>query len=457
VDQKNRFIGCVVVSTFVCSAIAAVSADEAKQLNGPLLTAWGAERAGNKEGTIPQYIGDGVKAPPEYDLKNPGQRPDPWHEKPLFSINAQNAAQYADKLDGMVQVFKRYPSFRMDVYPTHRTQKLPKFVLDNTFKNATACTTVDNGNVLKGCYGGFPFPIPKTGAEVMWDHLAAFEARAWAWVTGAWIVTSTGGQVLQSAQYAFQSSPFFDPNRTSPAVGKDVYWRIRLDYTGPARRIGEKLVVIDALDQLNNPRRAYSYIPGQRRVKLAPDLAYDTPSPTGAGVLVMDEGKGFLGALDRYDWKLIGKKEKFIMYNNFAMSDAKGGCTDEKLLTKNFANPDCVRWELHRVWAVEGNLKPGYRHVYKRRVIYWDEDSFQGGGAENYDASGALFRISNQVVVPFFDNYGLSGDGGLSYDLLTGQVALQGGLGRAGWGWAIVPEKDDLYYSPEALAAEGVR
>ena len=145
----NHLKQCVrltgVVAAFFCAASAgaegnaaasvvtpvAPTAEEVRQLGGPVLTEFGAERAGNKEGTIPEYTGKGVKAPPTWDPKNPGQRPDPYGEKPLFTITAQNAAQYADKLDGMVELFKRYPNYRMDIYPSHRDWVFPKYVLDN--------------------------------------------------------------------------------------------------------------------------------------------------------------------------------------------------------------------------------------------------------------------------------------------------------------------------------------
>src|SRR5262249_41162156 len=152
-------------------AHAAVSPEEARQLGGDRLTPIGAEKGGNKEGTIPPYGGKAPKAPAAYDAKDPGQRADPYGDKPLFTITAKNADQYTDKLDAMRDVFVRYPDFRMDVYPTRRDIEYPKYVLDNSVKNATSCKAVQNELRLEGCYGGFPFPLPKTGNEVMWNHL----------------------------------------------------------------------------------------------------------------------------------------------------------------------------------------------------------------------------------------------------------------------------------------------
>ena len=449
----------VVSAAFAGSAFAAVSADEAKQL-GNTLTAIGAEKAGNKEGTIPAYTGEGVKSPAGWDaLPKPTGRPDPFaSEKPLFSITAQNAAQYADKIDGMADMFKKYPSFRMDVYPTHRTSVVPKWVADNTLKNATACKGTDNDLKLDGCYGGYAFPIPKNGTQAMWNHLTAYEASSWQGVSHSFVVSNSGNVTLVDGSDYWQQSWYYDPGRTTPTQPSTIYWSVRVDANAPARRNGEKLVLLDPLDALTVGRRAFQYIPGQRRVKLAPDLAYDTPAPTGGGIITMDDAKVFLGGLDRYDWKLLGKKEKYIIANNFRLAD-QTTCDDNKVMIKNFLNPDCVRWELHRVWAIEGKLKAGLRHIYQRRIFYWDEDNFAGGSSDEYDASGKIYRISHALAFPFWANEGAgtAGDGTVTYDLFTGNYAMQGSDATKGQGKWVIPRKKDLFYSPDALAGEGIR
>jgi hypothetical protein len=65
----------------LAGAAGAVSPDEARQL-GTTLTPVGAERAGNKEGTIPAYTG-GIAAPPASDTRGSALRADPFAgEKP---------------------------------------------------------------------------------------------------------------------------------------------------------------------------------------------------------------------------------------------------------------------------------------------------------------------------------------------------------------------------------------
>jgi Protein of unknown function (DUF1329) len=458
VKLQTKFSIAVVAAASAGCAMAAVSAEEAKAL-GTTLTYIGAQKEGNKEGTIPAFTGEGVKPPANYDPKEPFRRPDPFaNEKPLFSITAQNAAQYADKLDAMVEMFKVYPNFRMDVYPSHRTGIYPKAVVENTFKNATSCKGTDGDIRIEGCWGGFAFPIPKNGAQVMWNHLTNYESFAWGGYSDSWVIANNGTASLIGGNLFWQQSKYFDPSNTAPSKGNTTYWEVRVDSVAPARRVGEKLVLIDPLDVLTFGRRAYQYIPGQRRVKLAPDLAYDTPSPNAGGAATMDDAKTFLGSIDRYDWKLMGKKEKYIMYNNFKATEHTT-CTNAVINTKNFANPDCVRWELHRVWVVQATIKPGYRHIYPKRTFYWDEDGYAAGLSENYDAGGKLYRVVSSVAFPFYstEGGGTSGDGTFNYDLQTGVWSSQGSWADKGAGLAPQTPHTDIFYASETLAGEGIR
>jgi len=455
---RNFKLTCGALSAlFAASAFAAVTPEEAKQL-GAKLTMMGAEQAGNKEGTIPAYSGKAPKAPAGYDLKDPGQRPDPYSDKPSFAITAKNVDQYADKLDAMREVFKKYPDFRMDVYPTRRDFAYPKVVLDNTLKNATSCKGASNGLKLEACYGGHPFPIPKDGTQVMWNHLLQYETPAYHGMSQSWVTSPDGKAVLQTKSEASQQMDYYDPAKTKPNDTSSIFWKLVQADVGPARKVGGKLVVLDSLDMVDVGRRVYQYIPGQRRVKLAPNLAYDTPSPNSGGASTMDDSKGFMGSLDRYDFKLVGKKEKYIMYNNFNMTNHKV-CTDEKIVEhKNYPNPDCVRWELHRVWVVEAHLKSNFRHVYAKRVFYWDEDAPGTGATEAYDAGGKLYRVMNQVSFPFYDNeLGGNTDATIALDLQTGVWSVQGSISFPGGGWKSRQRWEDRFFSPEALAGDGIR
>ena len=458
--RKTHFAALMASAFLALAANAAVSPEEAKQLVGDKLTPFGAEKAGNKEGTIAAYSGKAPKAPANYDLKDPGQRPDPYNDKPLFTITAQNAGQYADKLDGMAEVFKKYPEFKMVVYPSRRDYVYPKYVLDNSIKNASSCKGTVNELKLEGCWGGFPFPIPKTGNQAMWNHLLQYGAYTYGGTTESGLTPPDGKYVLAARNEVIQQYDYYDPKATKPAPTDLTFWTFRQDTTAPARQAGSKLALLDNLDQIDKGRRAYQYIPGQRRVKLAPNLAYDTPTPNSGGANTMDDAKVFLGALDRYDFKLVGKKEKYIMYNNFDLANHKA-CSPDKIYNfKNFPNPECVRWELHRVWVVEATLKPGFRHIYQKRTFFWDEDVPGAGAAENYDAAGKLYRVVNEAVYPYYDDEPTAGgysDTSFTLDLQTGVWAVSGGSSAQGQGWTPRTPKDERFFSPEAMAGEGIR
>jgi len=455
---RKIHIATALTVVFAGPASAALSADEVKAL-GTTYTPWGAEKAGNKEGTIPAYTGP-VAAPANYDAKNPGYRPDPFAaEKPLFSIDAKNMDKYAGKLsEGIKAVMKKYPGYRIDVYPSHRTANYPKWYLDNTMKNATGgCKTANDGLQITGCFGGLPFPFPKTGSEAMWNRQLKFDASAAmsANMTGT-VVDSQGNRTVTGIGTMWFQYDIFDPARTTPIGDQEIFTRLRIDYNEPARKAGEKLIVHDSIDNMNVGRRAWSYLPGMRRVKLAPDIAYDTPSPTGGGAGTVDEAAVFYGSLDRYDFKLVGKKELFIPYNTYKVRDAKQCPSSVAMSTKNHLNPDCVRWELHRVWEVKATLKPGKRHVYPTRTIYWDEDLPGVGISDNYDSSGQIFRVTHSLPIAFYETPGHSTDEWVTMDLATGNYARQEDVTDKG-GWIPIPFKPASFYASEALAGEGVR
>lgn len=453
-----RLMAVVVVGTWTASALAAVTAEEAKQL-GTTLTLFGAEKAGNKDGTIPAYTGEPIKVPACYNPKEPGTYCDPWNEKPLFSITAQNMAQYADKLtEGQKELFKKYPNYRMDIYPTHRSIIYPRYVLDNTVKNATACNGKENETLLEGCYGGLPFPIPKTGNQVMWNHIVRFLSFNTEG-NGRSIFVDGGGKVHnQGDQWVTNNAPFYDPANSKPLPTSTPYYRVRLDTYGPPRLNGQKLVFIMNLDPIHAGNRVFQYLPGQRRVKLVPDLSYDTPSPVSGGAATMDEQNLFFGAVDRFDFKIVGKKEAFIIYNNFVVSDYKR-CPLDVLVAKNFPNPECVRWELHRTWHVHATAKPGVRNILPKRDLYFDEDEPGAGIAESYDAAGKLYRVGNQVSYPYYNAIGgVVGNSFYNLDLQTGAWALNSFLAIKGYGYYPVSEtKPESFWSPDSMAGEGIR
>ena len=451
---RKTLLAAAFAAIFGSSALAAVSADEAKQL-GTTLTPIGAEKAGNKDGTIPEYTG-GIKAPADFKTGS-GMRTDPFAgEKPRLVITGKDMAAQADKLtEGTKELLKRYPTMRVDVYPTHRTVALPQRIIDNTVKNATGAKTAENGVALENVLAGYPFPIPKTGSEAIWNHLLRYNGLGYDGPRYEnWNVDSAGVATLAVSGELYWAWPIFDAKKTGPISATDPYWLVKIGYVGPARRNGEALLWVDAVNPLKQPRRAWQYLPGQRRVKLAPDLAYDTPNPGAAGAGTYDDVSVFNGALDRYDWKLVGKKEMYVPYSSYRLTYHK---TAADITKPNHINPDLVRWELHRVWVVEATLKEGKRHIYTKRVFYLDEDSWTALASDQYDARGQLYRASfaypsysYDVQAPFADTFAI-------YDFNSGAYNISGLFGAHSGLKYMTELPRDSFWSPEALAGAGLR
>lgn len=450
-------------STLGANAFAGVSADEAKQL-GTTLTPWGAEVAGNKDGTIPAYTG-GLTKPPADFKPGSGIYVDPYKdEKPLFSITAKNMAQYADKLsESQKLLLTRHADFRMDVYPTHRTMALPKEVSEATIKNATRASTKSNGSGLDGAEGGLPFPIPKTGHEVMWNHLLTYNGEAISSQIDSWYVDQNG-RVVDTGLTDFRVEfPYYQPN--NPDKGKYAMMQEGAAKE-PAALSGQLFRTWDPVDPTSTDRRAWQYVPGQRRVKVVPELAYDTPYPGGSGMQTMDDLNVFQGPLDRYNFKLVGKREIYLPYNLYKLTHATQTNEPAKarqlVSSPKFLNPDYMRWELHRVWVVEAELLPGKRHIYKKRVFYFDEDGYGAGMSDQYDNAGKLFRFGMVLPIQLYDRNAMHTFMFMHYDF-SANVYMPGALatsspikaGLTGPG-AVTPwTKSD--WAPDAMGSRGVR
>jgi hypothetical protein len=447
--MKRHFLLSVALMGFTGISWAAVSPEEAKEL-GNSLTEWGAIKAGNAEGTIPAYEGGLREAPADFKPDS-GFWTDPFrNENPLFRIDSKNMDQYADKLsDGQKLLMKKYPEYYMDVYPSHRTATYPKEVIEATVRNATTCNTLKDGLAVDpACRGGMPFPIPKTGNEMMWNQQLRYQIGSGYSATSSsnsWIIDANGQVIKAAEQATFEERPYY---QTSLADRDPMmYARVYSLNNFPARRSGEVTTLNDYLDPTVKPRRAYSYSPGQRRVKLAPEFAFDTPVPSQGGVTLFDELQMFSGSLERFDYKLVGRKEMFIPYNAYKFYF---DCKQEDQFRKHHANPDCERWELHRVWVVEATLKPGKRHVYSKRTYYLDEDTFGPGLYDAWDASGALYRSIFLSGIQLYDKGFPYNVKNVVYDFNKGNWALLNDALKGGYKFSDKPYSE-RQMNPEAI------
>jgi len=440
---------CLAVLMAPLAASAGVSAAEAARLKTEL-TPLGAEKAGNKDGSIPAWTGG-------YTTRIPGDKPggrrgDPFKdEKPLYSITAKNADQYANKLtEGTVAMLKKYPdTFRADVYPTHRTAAAPQWVYDNTFKNATRAKA--NGDQIEGAYGGIPFPIPKTGAEVMWNHLLRWRGTSWQFQTNMYQLTTDGKAVLTTDGTGDQQMPYYLPDG-SPDKWDGDFWMIRLLNSGPPIRAGEAIVGRENLDYQKS--QAWVYLTGQRRVRKLPNPCCDTPAPAMAGVMSFDEVEVFTGRLERFDWKLLGKREMIVPYNTNRLMQPT---TDAEVLAAHHLAPNFMRWELHRVWVVEATLREGKRHQAPKSRYYCDEDTWICVLGDRWDANGQLWKQmwANTFVAPDLPAV-VIGSFGFN-DLLAGTAFVANLYNQKKAQYPTVPRFSDSNFTPDALTGGGAR
>jgi hypothetical protein len=407
-------------------ASAAVSAQEAARL-GADLTPLGGEKAGNAAGTIPAWDG-GLSSPAKAgfpDFKSPGRAPDPFpNEKPLFRITVANMAQYADRLtEGQKAMLREYKdTYFLDVYPTHRTAAVPQRIYDATKRNATTAHLVADGNGFTGAIEGTPFPIPHEGVEAFWNHVVRYRADAVGIEIGQAAVTESGSYNLVK----FREEVYF-PYSQAGAKEADldnVILYFSQETIAPARLAGQVLLVHETLDQSKENRRAWIYNPGQRRVQRAPNIAFDNPATAADGLETNDQFDMANGSPQRYDWKIVGKKEMFVAYNDYKLHWAK--VKPDNVIRPLHINPDLMRYELHRVLVVEATLKPGQRHIYKRRTFYFDEDSWQILAVDCYDNRDQLWRVQAGYAINYYNVPTLWTTMEATYDLQSRRYLIYG-------------------------------
>ena len=397
----SALFSAIVLSISV-PVLAKAPKDQADRLleNGNL-TPLGGEKAGNQAGTIPAWKGGFTQAPA--DWKGPGTRlTDPFRDdQPLFTITSANLAQHRSSLTvGQIALLQRYPkSYKMNVYPTRRTAGAPKFVYEATYKNALNTTLGSNGDSVVNGVTGIPFPIPNNGHEAIWNHKLRYRGQGGqVWNVQA-AVTESGSYNLSKLKQDF-TIRYSAPNIT-PADLKNVSIYFLQIVTSPPRLAGTLTLVHETMDQVTEPRRAWQYNPGVRRLRRAPNVGYDNPGTASDGLRTNDQFDSFNGAMDRYTWKLLGKREMYIPYHAYRLQSDKLKYSD--ILKPGHINQDLARYELHRVWVVEANLKAGISHIYKRRTFFVDEDSWQIAAVDCYDKRDQLWRVHETHSVSTYD------------------------------------------------------
>lgn len=392
--SKHALLALGVCALLVAAPLAAtVPADLAANL-GQDLTPVGAEKAGNAEGTIPawtpatrrgtllgEYSGD-----PAIDA-----------DKPLFTISPSNRSKYESHLtEGHRTLLKTFATYRMNVYPSHRVVTWPQEMLKATIANALTAQ-LKGSDMLAGARQGFPFPIPQSGAEPIWNHKLKWRGDEVTRYNNQMIVQKDGSfqltKIIEDARFSYASRSH--PQALGAKGGEFLQY---IAHTIAPPRLADTFILVhDRAGTGAAGRAAWIYKPGLRHIRRAPSIGYDNPAEGTDGQQFYDQVDMFNGGLDRYDWKLLGKKEFYIPYDSNRISGPGAKYAD--LAHPDHLNPELARYELHRVWVVEATLKADARHAFARRTFYLDEDGWNIVAVDDYDNDGKLVQFQEGHLV----------------------------------------------------------
>ncbi|HSW14417.1 MAG TPA: DUF1329 domain-containing protein [Solimonas sp.] len=420
--MKRQTCAALALLLMALPAAAKVSQAEADKLKSTL-TPMGGERAASKDGSITAWSGGLTTSPPCF--KGEGTRLcDPFPEdKPLYTVTGKNYAQYKDKLSaGQQKMFAKFgDTYKMNVFQTRRSAAFPDFVNEATYQNALKADIGGGGEALVNAIVGIPFPIPKSGVEPVWNHKVRYRGQGGRRWNNQAAVTTSGDfnlvKIREDVRFTYAQK-----GATPESLQNVVIYFLQV-VAQPPRLAGQITLVHETMDQVKEPRRAWQYNPGQRRLRRAPNVGYDNPGTGSDNLRTNDQTDTFNGATDRYTWKIVGKKEMLLPYNSYVVHSDKYKYKD--IIRKNHINQDLPRYELHRVWVVEGNLKPGTSHIYAKRVFFLDEDSWQISLVDIYDRRGELWRWQEAHPVQAYHKPFMGSAMETIYDLQSGRYLVQ--------------------------------
>lgn len=442
---------CLTAGVFATGVLAGVPASQVARL-GNDLTPMGSERAG--DGGIPAWTGGLSDVPSNVSYQIDKQLPNPFSSDPIqFTITGANMAQYAQHLtEGYKALLDLYPSYKMNVYQSRRSCAYPEAVYGATRTNAEVGRLGNGGNGITGAINGFPFPIPNTALEIVWNHTLRYRSYKVIRQTANAAVTR-GGDFVEQISQQDAVLRWSDPQMTSAADLDNISIYFIANTVAPARAAGSVILVHETLDATVGARKAWQYSPGTRRVRRAPNIAYDNPGFNSDGLSTTDSFDGYNGTPNRYDWTVIGKSAKFIAENSY---DSTLVSYDE-FISPLHLNQDVLRYELRRVWTIEANLRPDTRHVYGRRVMHMNEDSWTLMGAENYDGRGELWRVQEEHGMQHYHVPLCNKAAEIVYDLQAGRYLALTMINEEPTTNYFADELDDDHYTPSAIRQMGTR
>ncbi|MEI6893089.1 MAG: DUF1329 domain-containing protein [Colwellia sp.] len=452
--NKVTLISLILTTVLSTGALAKISSEEAAKLSSEL-TPMGAIRSANKDGSIPEWTGGITTFPAGYTVGDHHVDPYP-NDKIKFTITAKNIADYQTLLTpGQIKLFETYPdTYKMNVYQTHRSASYPEHVYQAVRDNSIKAELIEGGNGIKHAAVGIPFPIPANGLEAIWNHILRYRGESVVRQAGQASPTASG-----SYTYVGLKETLMLPYNVKGAVPEElektnILFKFKQKITEPARLAGTALLVHETMDQIKTPRQAWTYNTGQRRVRRAPNVAYDAPGTASDGLRTTDDFDMYNGAPNRYNWTLKGKQELLIPYNDYRLHSDEVKYDD--IIQAGHINPELVRYEKHRVWVVEANLKEDTRHIYKKRVFYIDEDSWQIVVTDIYDNRDELYRVGISHTINYYEVPTLWSTLDVFHDIQSRRyIAL--GLDNETKMYDFSQKMNDRDFTPAALRREGRR
>ncbi|MGV8997184.1 MAG: DUF1329 domain-containing protein [Parvibaculaceae bacterium] len=409
------------------TALAQVPEAQVARLGGDL-TPVGAEKAGNADGSIPEWTGGLTTVPANVTYKSDGHYPDPFAADPILQTITKANAGASDALltPGQKAMLAAYSDYKLNVYQSRRSCAYPQNVYDATKRNAMSAKLGGGGDSLSDVLMGVPFAIPNDAYEIVWNHNLRYRGYKLERTFASAAPTRSGSftPIIVKDEAIFD---YASPTTRSFSDLQNVSLRYIQQTLSPARRSGQLLLVHETMDPKVDERRSWQYTTGNTnsapRVQRTSAVAYDNPQIYSDAMSTADSFDVFSGPLDHYNWSVLGKEERLIAYNSYKLSSNTLKYTD--VVKAGHLNQDLVRYEKHRVWAVEAKLKPTERHVYSRRVAYFDEDGGNMVGGELYDARGGLWRVQEAQIIQYYDVPTCFNASDVVYDLVEGRYVVQ--------------------------------
>ena len=443
------FLALFAVTIFLIfrnASLSEVLPQEAEQLKNNL-TPTGAERGGDPDGTIPAWTGG---------MTGMSLDADPFAgEAPLLVITGANFRNYQARLPaGQVALFERFPDYSMTIYPTHRTAALPDELYRNIAANATRARAAAGGiaSGVSGAAGGIPFPIPHNGTEVVWNHLLAYWGPAREGRVRNYFMSADGKLTLTNQYREIVDFPYYAAGATPDSFGDFYFKRLEIS-DGPASLAGRGYLQWQPIDLGRSSVQAWQYLPREHRVRKSPLLSHDMPTPDGAGIVSFDDYYVFSGTPDRYDFRIIGKTALYIPYNNNHFAEQPVA----KIAAPHHLDQNTLRYELHRVWVVDGQLAKGQHHLAPHRRLYIDEDSWFAVYSDAWDQDGKLWKFTQGAMIMVPSLPAVLPGPQVTYDLQAGGYVLGFTLADDGIGYRPTAQHDSSLFTAESLAAQAAK